>query len=107
TVPAAVRLPHVEVHRLFSGSFLRRSASFDRFLEVNSLLAILTLLSVLIAYARRGHRLMRESAAGRVGTGMLLGMLGFALVWLAEVPFTLAAAWWERGHHISHQGYVA
>ena len=30
---------------------------------------------------------MRESAAGPIGTGMLLGMLGFAIVWLAEVPF--------------------
>jgi STE24 endopeptidase len=50
---------------------------------------------------------MRESAAGRVGTGLLLGMLGFGLVWLAEVPFTLAAVGWERAHHISHQGYVA
>ena len=29
----------------------------------------------------------RESAAGPVGTGMLLGMLGFALYWLADVPF--------------------
>jgi hypothetical protein len=34
-------------------------------------------------------------------------MLGFALVWLAEVPFGLAAVWWERRHHVSHQGYLA
>ena len=50
---------------------------------------------------------MRESAAGRVGTGMMLGMLGFALVWLAELPFDLVGVWWERRHHVSHQGYVA
>ena len=30
-----------------------------------------------------GHLLMRESAAGRIGTGMLLAMLGLAMVWLA------------------------
>jgi STE24 endopeptidase len=41
------------------------------------------------------------------GTGFLLGMLGFALVWLAQVPFGLAAVWWERRHHVSHQGYLA
>jgi STE24 endopeptidase len=27
-------------------------------------------------------------------------------VWLAQLPFQLAAVWWERKHHISHQGYV-
>jgi STE24 endopeptidase len=107
TVAAGLHLPHVDPHRFFSASFLRRSSSFDRFLDIDSVVASLTLLAVLAIYARRGHRLMRESAAGRIGTGILLGMLGFAIVWLAQVPFGLAAVWWERKHHISHQGYVA
>ncbi|HEV2923877.1 MAG TPA: M48 family metalloprotease [Solirubrobacteraceae bacterium] len=107
TVPAGLPLPHVDARRFFSASFLRRSSSYDRFIDVDGLLASLTLLIVLALYARRGHRLMRESAAGRIGTGILLGMLGFALVWLAEVPFGLAAVWWERRHHTSHQGYAA
>jgi STE24 endopeptidase len=107
TVPAGLPLPHVDTRRFFSASFLRASASYDRFLEVDRLLASVTLLVVLALYARRGHRLMRESAAGRIGTGILLGMLGFALVWLAQVPFGVAAVWWERRHHVSHQGYLA
>jgi STE24 endopeptidase len=37
---------------------------------------------------------------------MMLGMLGFAVLWIAEVPFDVAAVWWERRHGISHQGYV-
>jgi STE24 endopeptidase len=100
-------LPHVDVHQFFSTSFLHRSSSFGTFLDLDRLLASVTLLVVLAVYARRGHTLMRESAAGRIGTGVLLGMLGFAVVWLAQVPFGLAAVWWERRHHISHQGYVA
>ncbi len=106
TDPGPAHLPHVEVDRFFSDSFLARSADYERFLAIDGLLATLTLLAVLIVYARRGHRLMRESAAGRVGTGILLGMLGFAIVWLAEVPFGLAAVWWQRRHDVSHQGYV-
>jgi STE24 endopeptidase len=90
----------------FGDSFLDHSASYERFLVIDGLLAIATLLVVLTVYARRGHRLMRESAAGRVGTGMLLGMLGFGVVWLAEIPFGLAAVWWERRHGVSHQGYL-
>lgn len=107
TVPSSLRLPHVSPSALFSASFLQRSSSYERFLDIDRLLASLTLVAVLALYARRGHLLMRESAAGRIGSGMLLGMLGFAIVWLAEVPFGLAAVWWERRHHISHQGYVA
>jgi STE24 endopeptidase len=106
TATAWPNLPHLDASRYFSASFLERSASYQRFLEIEGLLAWATLLVVLSVYARRGHRLMRESAAGRIGTGMLLGMLGFALVWLAEVPFGLVALWWERRHGVSHQSYV-
>ena len=37
---------------------------------------------------------------------MLLAMIGFAVVWLAETPFGLVALWWERDHDVSHQGYL-
>lgn len=107
TVPSGLKLPRVDPGRLFSGHFLARSRSYDRLLDVDRLLGELTLLAVLALYAKRGHRLMRESAAGRIGTGMLLGMLGFAIVWLAEVPFGLVAVWWERRHGVSHEGYVS
>ncbi|HEY3758724.1 MAG TPA: M48 family metalloprotease [Solirubrobacteraceae bacterium] len=106
SVPADLHLPAVAPRAIFSASFLRRSASYERLLDIDALLEQLTLLGVLIVYARRGHRLMRESAAGRIGTGMLLGMLGFALVWLAEMPFELVRTWWERRHGVSHAGYV-
>lgn len=101
-------LPHLQLEpdRFFSSSFLERSASYELFLAINSLLASVALVVVLVVYARRGQRLVRESAAGRVGTGMLLAMIGFALFWLAEVPFGIAALWWERSHDVSHQGYL-
>lgn len=96
----------LEPGRFFSESFLERSATYQRFLEIEGVLAIVVLLVVLAAYARVGPRLTRESAAGRVGTGMLLGMLGFAVVWLAQVPFGLLALWWQRRYDVAHQGYL-
>lgn len=102
----SLHLPHLAASDYFSASFLRRSATYERFLTIDQLLGMVTLVTVLVVYARRGHRLTRESAAGRVGTGLLLAMLGFAVVWLAEVPFGLAAVWWERRYHVSHQGYL-
>jgi STE24 endopeptidase len=106
TVPSSLALPHVDPRTLFSRSFLAHSRSYEEFLAVDALLADVALIVALALYAWRGHRLMRESAAGRIGTGMMLGMLGFGLVWLAELPFELAAVWWERRHGVSHAGYV-
>lgn len=106
TVPAGLRLPHIDPSGSFSASYLRRSSSYERLLDIDRLLGELTLIGVLVMYAGRGHRLMRESAAGRIGTGMMLGMLGFALAWLADVPFNLVAVWWERRHGVSHEGYA-
>lgn len=100
-------LPQLDPDRYFSSSFLDRSSSYERFLTIESVLATIALVAVLAVYARRGQRLVRESAAGRVGTGMLLAMLGFAVVWLAQVPFGLAALWWERRHDVSDQSYLA
>lgn len=99
-------LPEVDPSRYFSDSFLDRSASYELFLGILGVLSAVTLVAVLAVYAQRGPRLVRESAAGRVGTGMLLAMLGFAVVWLAEVPFDLLAVWWQRRHDVSHQGYL-
>lgn len=107
TALPSLHAPQLDPHRFFSDSFLNRSATYERFLAIEGVLASLTLVAVLAIYAQRGQRLVRESAAGRVGTGMLLAMLGFAVVWLAEVPFGLAALWWERRYHVSHQGYLA
>jgi STE24 endopeptidase len=106
TETAPVSGPHLEASRYFSDSFLDRSATYSHFLEIESVLGMIVLVVVLALYARHGHRLMRESAAGRIGTGMLLGMLGFGVVWFASVPFGLVALWWQRRYDVSHQGYV-
>ena len=105
-VPAGLRPPHVDVHRFFSASLLRRNSSFERFLDVDRLIEMLVPVAVLAVYARHGQRWMRESAAGRIGTGILLALLGFALVWLSELPL-IAALWWARRNHVVHTGYIA
>jgi STE24 endopeptidase len=106
SVPSALKLPQVDPRSLFSTSYLASSRSYEQLLTLNALAARLVLVGVLTLYARRGAVLMRESAAGRIGTGMLLGMLGFAIVWIAELPFSLLGVWWERRHGVSHEGYV-
>jgi STE24 endopeptidase len=106
-VPGNLHLPRVAPRTSFDSRFLHRSASFEELLAILAVAAGVVQLLVLGLYAWRGHRFMRESAAGRIGTGMMLGMLGLGLVWLAEVPFQLVAVWWERRYGVSHAGYAS
>ena len=107
SVVPPLRLPQLDEHAYFTASQLRAAASFGRFQEVDWMLSTLAQLAALTLYAWKGARFARESAAGRLGTGMLLGMIGFALVWAAQLPFGVAELWWERRHHLTHVGYVS
>jgi STE24 endopeptidase len=68
-----------------------------RWLAIASQLALLVVLAL---YAKHGHRFTKESAAGPIGTGFLLGMLGFCLVWLVQLPFSLADYLWARSYDL-------
>ncbi len=105
-IPSSLHLPHIVVRDYFSASELRDAARFGQFSSRMWILSTVVEVVVFVLYARWGVRFMRESAAGPVGTGMLLGMIGFALLWLAELPFDVASLWWERRHGLSHEGYL-
>jgi STE24 endopeptidase len=106
-VPASLRLPHLDEHRYFSAAELRQTAIFGRFSLFDWVLTTLVELVALVVYAGKGGRFARESAAGRLGTGMLLGMLGFALVWAVQLPFDVAGLWWQRRHQLTHVSYFS
>jgi STE24 endopeptidase len=85
---------------------LERAARYESFFRVEFVVSQLVLLGVLVVYAKYGIRFAKESAAGRIGTGMLLGMIGLALVWISQVPFRLAEVWWDRRYDQTDSGYV-
>jgi STE24 endopeptidase len=105
-VPGNLHMPQVDPTRDFTRATLERTSDYAAFLRVLSLASVVALIGVLWLYARKGARFASESAAGRIGTGMLLGMLGLGFVWLAQLPFEVAGLWWERRHHIAKQGYL-
>jgi STE24 endopeptidase len=96
----------VNVDAVFGRRFVAKAEDYERFLYVVWLLSQIVLLATLALYARFGPGFVRESAAGRVGTGMLLGMLGLGLVWLSQLPFDLAHLWWQRRHDLTEEGYL-
>ncbi|MCP9484741.1 MAG: M48 family metalloprotease [Gaiellaceae bacterium MAG52_C11] len=105
-VPDGLRPPKLDTARVFEAASLERAETYERFLRLDFVVSQLVLLVVLALYAWRGARFARESAAGRIGTGMLLGMIGLALVWLSQVPFRLAETWWDRRYDQTDAGYV-
>jgi len=105
-VPDDLEPPTVDPASLVSAAELARAERYELFLRIDFLLSQVVLLVVLSLYAWRGARFARESAAGRIGTGMLLGMVGLALVWLSQVPFRLAEVWWQRRYDQTDVGYV-
>ena len=104
-VPSSLRLPRLNERNFFSAAQIKEAASFQRVSGLLWLGGVVVELSVFALYAWRGARFAKESAAGPLGTGMLLGMLGFALLWLAELPFGVANLWWDRRHGLAHGSY--
>jgi STE24 endopeptidase len=105
-VPSGLELQQVDVDSVFGAKLVARAERYERFLYVDWVLAQVALLVTLVLYAHKGARFTEESAAGPVGTGMLLGMLGLAIVWLVGLPFGLAALWWQRRYEVEDIGYL-
>jgi STE24 endopeptidase len=100
SVPA-LHLPQLEESALFPPRELQRAQHYSGVERLFWLGKTVTQLVVLGFYVRYGVRWTRESAAGPIGTGMLLGMIGFALVWAAELPFSVLDVWWRHHYGLS------
>ncbi|MFO7571458.1 MAG: M48 family metalloprotease [Gaiellaceae bacterium] len=106
-VPPGLSAPAVDAGAVFGAEHVAEAKRYERFHYANWVLAQLALLGTLWLYARRGVAFMRESAAGPIGTGMLLGMLGLGIAWLVGIPFRLASHWWERRHGLAELDYLS
>lgn len=106
SVPGDLKQPSVDMSTLVSSSELNRAKHFSFVLDLFGLAGLFLPLLVLGLYAKWGHRFMRESAAGPIGTGMLLAMLGIAILWIAMLPAELGALWWLRRYGIDKTGYA-
>jgi STE24 endopeptidase len=104
-VPANLDLPPVDEESVFTASELDQAEDYERFVRWDFVLSLLAAVAAVGAYAVYGPRFVRESAAGRIGTGMLLAMLGLAVLWLVQLPFGLAELWWQRRHDVTETPY--
>jgi STE24 endopeptidase len=103
-VPSDLVLP--EAQDAFPEGTVDRAERFERLHHVLWVLSQIALLATLWFYARRGAAYARESSAGPIGTGMLLGMLGLAIVWLVALPFRAVGHWWSRRYEVTDMDYL-
>jgi STE24 endopeptidase len=105
-VPDDLELRNVDAESVFDAASVSKAERYESFLYVLWALSQVALFATLWLYARRGTTFARESAAGPIGTGMLLGMLGLAIVWLVDLPFRIAAHWWARRYDVADADYL-
>ncbi len=105
-MPSGLELPHLDPRQYFSAAELSRTLSYERFQQIDWLLSVLATIAALVVVARRGPRLGREIGLGRIGTGIVLGMLAITTVWALNLPFAVASRWWERRHGLTRGGWI-
>jgi len=97
-MPASLDTSGLDPHRYFSAAELARTNRFERFLRIDWLLSVLAALAALAVMAHRAPRIARGIGIGRIGKGLILGMVTLTVLWFVGLPFALAGWWWERRH---------
>lgn len=105
-VPSGLDLPELEVRDYFSAAEVDRAEDYERFLFGDWGVSVVASLLVLAIMARRAPQLARRIGIGRVGTGIVLGLVAFTLLWAVSLPLGLAAEWWQRRHGLSSVSYA-
>src|SRR5689334_2256228 len=74
-IPSNLRLPSVDPHRFFTSAELTRYWRYERFYYLTWALSLVATVVALVLLARRAPRWARSIGLGRVGTGVIIGML--------------------------------
>ncbi len=97
-----LELTDVDPETVFPSEYLERSDRYARFLRVNWVAATLVHLAVLVVCVRLAPRFRVRGIPG----GVALGLGTLVVVWVAGLPFVLAAQWWRRRYDVSDADYA-
>src|SRR4029450_6020597 len=101
SVPGDLNLANLDPREFFSARHLERSETYQRGPRLLWIGATLVQLVVLVLAVRFAPRTRWRGIPG----GVALGALTLVAVWLAGLPFVLAAHWWRRRYGISRSDY--
>jgi STE24 endopeptidase len=106
----ALELPQLDPERYFPAASLDRADEFRRItrgLWAGSVVVELAVLAVLVWKGRPLAARLGSVARGRVRTGVAVGIVAVAALWVAALPLGAVRHWWDRRYGLSHQGYDA
>jgi STE24 endopeptidase len=104
-VPDDLKLPHLAARRVFGADVAHAGARFDRFFELEWLLATAAMFAVLAVFLVRGPALARRLGLRPVNAGIITAVFITVVVWAVSVPFDIAASWWSRRHGILQRSW--
>ncbi len=95
-------VPELDPSTLFDAATIERNGRYRDVLVALWAAGVATQIVALVLLARR-----RPRAPGHpVVAGALMGGVVFATLWLAQLPFRLAAQWWRRRYDVSDLDYL-
>jgi STE24 endopeptidase len=104
-VPAHLELPRLDERAVFGASTVAAGIRFDRFFDVEWILATVASLVALVVMMRRAPRFVRSLGLGPVNSGIVTGVLVATVLWAVGLPFGIASAWWSRRHGILQESW--
>jgi STE24 endopeptidase len=105
-VPAGLELDTGSAAATFDREATEDAQGFEALIRWMFVATQVLTVATLFVYARRSGAFLKESAAGPIGTGFMLGILGICIVWLVSVPFGLVEVWWMRRHDTIEVHYL-
>jgi STE24 endopeptidase len=105
-VPGDLDLPKLDPRDYFGQGELTRTEHYERFLRFDSVLALVATIIALLVLVRRAPRLARNTGLGPIGAGMIVGMITLVVVWAVNLPFAVAARWWEQRYDLAHGPWI-
>lgn len=105
-VPDDLSLPKLDPGSAFGSSELARTEHYERFLRIDTVLALVATVVALLVLARRAPRLARGTGLGPIGAGMIVGMITLVVVWAVNLPFAIATRWWEQRYDLAHGPWI-
>ena len=103
-VPSNLDTSGLDVRSHFSARFLSRTSDYERFLRIDWVLATLASLAALAVVAWKAPKITPTIGIGRIGKGLIIGMVTLTVLWFVGFPFALAERWWEGHYHLVSGG---
>jgi STE24 endopeptidase len=105
-IPGDLELPPVEPGDYFSAAEVRKAERYERFFHYLFLAGTLASFVALYVMWRRSQKFVRTIGLGRVGSAVIVGMLTLCVLVAVDLPFSVAAQWWQRRHGLAHGSWV-